>query len=78
DMIIENDQSYKQAEIYSTEFAALIDARGNLVNNSTNTLQRKLTLINVVYQPLNLVAGIGGMSQLSKMTAPLHRWEPKP
>lgn len=74
DMIIENDQCYKQAEIYSTVFAGLMDARGNLVNNSTNTLLRKLTLINVVFLPLNLIAGIGGMSEFSMMTAPLHWW----
>ncbi|NAT22205.1 magnesium transporter CorA family protein [Pseudomonas syringae] len=74
DMIIENDQCYKQAEIYSTVFAGLMDARGNLVNNSTNTLLRKLTLINVVFLPLNLIAGIGGMSEFSMMTAPLPWW----
>ncbi|WP_122420573.1 magnesium transporter CorA family protein [Pseudomonas viridiflava] len=74
DMIIENDQCYKQAEIYSTVFAGLMDARGNLVNNSTNNLLRKLTLINVVFLPLNLIAGIGGMSEFSMMTAPLHWW----
>ncbi|MBA1228825.1 magnesium transporter CorA family protein [Pseudomonas viridiflava] len=74
DMIIENDQCYKQAEIYSTVFAGLMDARGNLVNNSTNNLLRKLTLINVVFLPLNLIAGIGGMSEFSMMTAPLPWW----
>jgi magnesium transporter len=74
DMIIENNQCYKQAEIYSTVFAGLMDARGNLVNNSTNNLLRKLTLINVVFLPLNLVAGIGGMSEYSMMTAPLPWW----
>jgi magnesium transporter len=51
-----------------------MDARGNLVNNSTNNLLRKLTLINVVFLPLNLVAGIGGMSEYSMMTAPLPWW----
>ncbi|MFS2160400.1 magnesium transporter CorA family protein [Pseudomonas sp. Pseusp122] len=74
DMIIENNQCYKQAEIYSTVFAGLMDARGNLVNNSTNNLLRKLTLINVVFLPLNLIAGIGGMSEYSMMTAPLPWW----
>lgn len=74
DMIIENDQCYKQAEIYSTVFAGLMGARGNLVSNSTNTLLRKLTLINVVFLPLNLIAGISGMSEFSMVTAPLHWW----
>lgn len=74
DMIIENEQCHKQAQIYSTVFASLMDARGNLVNNNTNNLLRKLTLINVVFLPLNLLAGIGGMSEYSMMTTPIPWW----
>ncbi|MFH7495333.1 magnesium transporter CorA family protein, partial [Pseudomonas syringae pv. tagetis] len=46
-MINENYQCYKHAEIYSTVFGGLMDARVNVVNNSTNSLLRKLRLINV-------------------------------
>ncbi|WP_397451953.1 CorA family divalent cation transporter [Pseudomonas sp. NA-150] len=74
DLIIENEQCYKQAEIYSTVFAGLMDARGNLVNNNMNALLRKLTVINVVFLPLNLIAGIGGMSEYSMMTATIPWW----
>ncbi|MCL9800157.1 magnesium transporter CorA family protein [Pseudomonas sp. rhizo66] len=74
DLIIENNQCYKQAEIYSTVFSGLIDARGNLMNNSMNNLLRKLTLINVVFLPLNLIASIGGMSEFSMMTAGTPWW----
>ncbi|MHC8381499.1 magnesium transporter CorA family protein [Pseudomonas sp. LB3P14] len=74
DLIIENNQCYKQAEIYSTVFSGLIDARGNLMNNSMNDLLRKLTLINVVFLPLNLIASIGGMSEFSMMTAGVPWW----
>ena len=68
DLIIENNQCSKQAEIYSTVFSGLMDARGNLVNNNMNTLLKNLTLINVVFLPLNLIASIGGMSEFSMMT----------
>jgi len=68
DIIIENNQCYKQAEIYSTVYSGLMDARGSLVNNNVNVLLRKLTMINVVFLPLNLIAGIGGMSEFSMMT----------
>lgn len=68
DIIIENNQCYKQAEIYSTIFSGLMDARGSLVNNNMNVLLKKLTIINVVFMPLNLIAGIGGMSEFSMMT----------
>lgn len=74
DLIIENNQCYKQAEIYSTVFSGLIDARGNLMNNSMNNLLRKLTLINVVFLPLNLIASIGGMSEFSMMTGDTPWW----
>ncbi len=68
DVIIDNNQCYEQAKTYSTVFAGLMDARGNLVNNNMNVLLKKLTMINVVFLPLNLIAGIFGMSEFSMMT----------
>ncbi len=68
DITIENNQCFKQAEIYSMVFTGMMDARGSLVNNNVNILLRNLTLINVVFLPLNLLAGIGGMSEYSMMT----------
>jgi magnesium transporter len=68
DLIIEGNQCYKQAEIYSTILSGLMDARGNLINNNMNTLLKKLTIINVIFLPLNLIASIGGMSEFSVMT----------
>jgi len=68
DLIIENNQCFKQAEIYSNVLSGLMDARGSLVNNNMNMLLRNLTIINVVFLPLNLIAGIGGMSEFSMMT----------
>lgn len=73
DLSIENDQCRRQADIYATVFARLMDARGNLANNSMNLTLRNLTLVNVVFLPLNLIAGIGGMSEFSMMTAG-HPW----
>jgi magnesium transporter len=46
----------------------LMDARGNIVNNNMNVLLKNLTIINVVFLPLNLIASIGGMSEFSVMT----------
>jgi magnesium transporter len=74
DIIIENNQCLKQAEIYSTVLGGLMDARGNLVNNNMNVLLKKLTIINVVFLPLNLIASIGGMSEFSIMTRGV-QWE---
>jgi magnesium transporter len=68
DITIDNNQCYEQAKTYSTVFAGMMDARGNLINNNVNVLLRKLTIINVVFLPLNLIAGIGGMSEFTMMT----------
>lgn len=69
DIIIENNQCLKQAEIYSTILSGLMDARGSIVNNNMNTLLKKLTMINIIFLPLNLISGIGGMSEFSMMTS---------
>ncbi len=74
DLIIENEQSYQQAKIHAKVFANLIEARGNLANNGMNLALRNLTLINVVFLPLNLIASIGGMSEFSMMTAAIPWW----
>lgn len=68
DISIENNQCYKQGEIYSNVMSGLMDARGNIVNNNMNILLKNLTIINIIFLPLNLLASIGGMSEYSMMT----------
>ena len=74
DAIIENQQAAKQAGIYSTVLSGLMDARGSIINNNVNVLLRNLTVINVVFLPLNLIASIGGMSEYSMMTVGMDWW----
>ncbi len=61
DIIIENQQAVKQASIYSTVLSGLMDARGTIINNNMNVLLKNLTIINVVFLPLNLIASMGGI-----------------
>jgi magnesium transporter len=68
DIVLENRQCARQAQIYSTVLSGLMDARGSIINNNMNVLLRNLTMINVVFLPLNLIAGIGGMSEFTMMT----------
>ena len=68
DLMIENQQACKQASIYTTVLSGLMDARGTIINNNMNVLLKNLTLINVVFLPLNLIASIGGMSEFSAVT----------
>ncbi|NJD11502.1 MAG: magnesium transporter CorA family protein, partial [Gemmatimonadetes bacterium] len=68
DIILENQQAARQANVYSSVLSGLMDARGTIVNNNMGVLLKNLTLINVVFLPLNLIASIGGMSEYSMMT----------
>jgi magnesium transporter len=68
DVTIDNAQCLKLAEIHSQVLSGLMDARGNIVNNNMNVLIKNLTIINVIFLPLNLLASIGGMSEFSMMT----------
>jgi Mg2+ and Co2+ transporters len=68
DIVIENQQCAKQAEIYSNILTGLMDARGSVVNNNLSMLMKKLTVISVVFLPMNVLAGIGGMSEFSGWT----------
>jgi magnesium transporter len=68
DLVIESHQCVKQAEIHSNVLAGLMDARASIVNNNLNIWIKQLTLISIVFMPLNVIAGIGGMSEFSMMT----------
>ena len=75
DIIIEHQQCCKQAQIYSSVLSGLMDARGTIINNNVNVLLRNLTLINVVFLPLNLIASVGGMSEYTMMTEGTVNWK---
>ena len=67
DVIHENTQSGRQSNIYSSVLSGLMDARGNVINNNMNVLLKKLTIITVIFMPLNLLASMGGMSEFTMM-----------
>lgn len=45
DIIVENSQCFRQADIYSNILASLMDARVSVVNNNLNILMKTLNLI---------------------------------
>lgn len=75
DVIIEQQQCYRQMEIYSSILSGLMDARGNIINNNMNVLLKNLTMINVVFLPLTLITGIGGMSEFTVITGGENNWK---
>ncbi|NLH09723.1 MAG: magnesium transporter CorA family protein [Holophagae bacterium] len=47
DLAIENQQCYKQAEIYSNILSSLMDARVSIVNNNISMLMKRLNIITI-------------------------------
>ncbi|MCL5271155.1 MAG: magnesium transporter CorA family protein [bacterium] len=47
DIIVENSQCSKQAEIYSNILASLMDARASIVSNNLNVLMKTLNIITI-------------------------------
>jgi magnesium transporter len=47
----------------------LMDAAVGFININQNKVVTRLTVVSVVFMPLNILAGIGGMSEFSMMTA---------
>jgi len=63
-------------EMLSTLMELYLTQQNNrltLMANQTNLVMKRLTLINTIFMPLTLLAGIGGMSEWSMMTGP-HNW----
>lgn len=69
DLAIDNAQCLEQAQVYANVLTGLMDARASVVSNNLNILMKRLTVINVVFMPLNVLAGIGGMSEYTMMTS---------
>lgn len=68
DLMVDNQQCARQANIYSTVLSGLMDARGTIINNNVSVLLKNLTLVSIIFLPLMLVTGIGGMSEFTMMT----------
>ncbi len=65
DVLIENTQCYRQAEIYSNIFASLVGARASIVSNNLNILLKNLNAIVIAIAVPSFFAGMGGMSELT-------------
>ncbi len=69
DISIESGQCYKLAEIQSSILDNMIETHASISSNNLNVLMKRLTVLSVVFMPLNLLAGIGGMSEWSAFTS---------
>jgi magnesium transporter len=62
DIMIENSQCYRQAEIYSNIIASLMDARASIVGNNLNVLMRNLMIITIAIMTPTLVVSMFSMN----------------
>jgi len=62
DLIIENTQCYRQAEIYSNIFASLMDARVSVVNNNISVLMKTLNIITISIMVPTFVVSVFSMN----------------
>lgn len=62
DIIIENNQCYRQAEIYSNILAGLMDARVSIVSNNLNVLMKTLNVITIGIMVPTLVVSAFSMN----------------
>lgn len=69
DMMIENNQCYRQAEIYSNILASLMDARASIVGNNLNVLMKTLNIITIAIMVPTFVVSAFSMN----VTIPLQQ-----
>ncbi|HBE02321.1 MAG TPA: divalent metal ion transporter [Spirochaetia bacterium] len=62
EIIIENTQCFKQAEIYSNILASMMDARASIVNNNLNVLMKRLNIITISLMVPTLVVSVFSMN----------------
>jgi magnesium transporter len=75
DLIVENNQCYKQAEIYSNIFASLMDARVSVVNNNLNVLIKLLNIITIaIMVPTFVVSAFSMNVKIPLATHPMAFW----
>ncbi len=62
DISIENQQCYRQAEIYSNILASMMDARASIVSNNLNMVVKTLTIITIMIMVPTLVVSAFSMN----------------
>ncbi len=75
DIIIENTQCYKQAEIYSNIISGMMDARASLVSNNLNVLMKTLNIITIcIMVPTFVVSAFSMNVRIPLVKHPMAFW----
>ena len=62
DIVIENNQCFRQAEVYSNILASLMDARASIVSNNLNVLMKTLNIITISIMVPTIVVSVFSMN----------------
>lgn len=76
DITVENKQCDNLAGIYAGILTGMSDARVSVVSNNLAVIMKYLAIINVVFMPLTVITGLGGMSEFGDMAKGLGIWAP--
>lgn len=71
DAIVDNEQCLKLVEMYSYILTGMSDARVSIISNNLNVIMKKLTIISIIFMPLNVIASMFGMSEYTVFTRAL-------
>ena len=69
DITVENQQCDNLTNIYTGILTGMSDARVSIVSNNLAVIMKYLAIINIVFLPLTVITGLGGMSEFSMMTS---------
>ena len=65
DIRLDSAQCCQEAQITTAIMTKMTDARISLMGNNMSNLMKRLTIISLIMMPMNLIAGIGGMSEFT-------------
>lgn len=65
DIRLDSAQCCQEAQITTSIMTKMTDARISLMGNNVSNLMKRLTIISIIMMPMNLIAGIGGMSEFT-------------
>ena len=68
DITIENKQCDNLARIYAKILSSMTESRVSVANNNLAIIMKLLATINIVFLPLSVITGLGGMSEFTMMT----------
>ena len=68
DISIENKQCDNLSRIYAEILKNMSDSRASVASNNMAVIMKYLAIINIVFMPLTVITGLGGMSEFTMMT----------